>query len=202
MQIALRPTMAMCGFSSRRVYLVGEDAYLEREHPIVCAIASEGYVHTLGDGGTVRRRGRSGFTRTPGQKMPFPFPVATITKLTARFADLFRLRSGSAFYGTLVVSLRRNGVAFYWVPCKLRTAPRASIDRLWSVGGSVAINSRLPGPTRPKSPPIFSRSCARFRPVIQRTLGDLRSRDRRLRRYRSCSCRAAGPAWYPSPGVD
>src|SRR6185312_6786553 len=106
------------------------DAYLERACDRL-SIASEGYVHSLGE---AERLGAIAiwFHTHPGEA-GVPVPSIHDHNVDREIADLFRLRSGSAFYGTLIVSPRPDGLAFTGT-LQPDNAARVAVDRLWRVG--------------------------------------------------------------------
>ena len=154
---------------ARRVNLIGDEAYVERTRDRLC-IASEGYVHSLGE---AERLGAVAiwFHTHPGENA-IPIPSRHDHKVDREIADLFRLRSGSELYGTLVVSPRAEGLTFSGT-LQPETGARIAIDRLWQVGDQWRLTQAFQ--TRRKEvSSIFSRSVHAFGPAIQGALGDLR----------------------------
>jgi hypothetical protein len=86
--------------------------------------------------------------------------------------DLFRLRSGSPYYGALILSPRPSDHAFTG-HLQRQDAPSLKIERLWQVGDRWhlvrAFDSALP-----LLSPVFDRNVRAFGPAVQQTLGDLR----------------------------
>lgn len=154
---------------ARRVRLVAESAYLERTHDRL-SIASDGYVHSLGE---AEKLGAVPiwFHTHPGTHA-VPIPSDHDHVVDAAISDLFRLRSGSGFYGTLVISPRPDGFAFTGT-LQGEDGITTPIDRLWRVGDDWQLRRSYSSPSA-QIAPIFSRSVRAFGSQVQATLGDLR----------------------------
>lgn len=154
---------------ARELWWVEDNAYMVRE-PDRLSIASHGYVPALSRAESLGAIA-IWFHTHPAVGM-VPRPSAADRDVDREIADLFRLRSSSPFYGTLIVSPRATGVVFTGSLQREGVAP-VSIDRMWEVGNhwrlSRAEDSRLP----PLSP-IFDRNVRAFGGAIQAALGDLR----------------------------
>jgi proteasome lid subunit RPN8/RPN11 len=153
----------------RQIFWVADDAYLERAGDRL-SIASQGYVSALGH---AERLGAVAlwFHTHPGGGGQ-PVPSAADRQVDQDIADLFRLRTGSRFYGTLIVSPRTNDLAFSGALCPEGEAA-IPIDRLWRVGDGWRL-SRAYDSALPEISPIFDRSVRAFGASIQGALGDLR----------------------------
>ena len=153
----------------REMHWVPDDAYLARESTHL-SIASQGYVHALGE---AERIGAVPiWFHTHPSLVGHPTPSVADRKVDRDISDLFRLRSGSQFYGTLIVSPRQNGLTFTGTLApELGEANR--IDRLWRVGESWQLTRSFDSAS-PEIPVIFDRNVRAFGPAIQATLGDLR----------------------------
>lgn len=153
---------------ARRLDLVPESAYLKRggDH---LTIASEGYVPALGQ---AERWGAMPiwFHTHPGLHGA-PIPSLHDHQVDKEIADLFRLRSGSAYYGTLVVSPRLEGIAFTGM-VESEGGDRVRLDRLWNVGDRWRLTAAYDSDQQTVSP-IFSRSVRAFGSEVQSALGDL-----------------------------
>lgn len=154
---------------ARGVRLVAESAYLERAHDRL-SIASDGYVHSLGE---AEKLGAVPiwFHTHPGIDA-VPIPSHHDHAVDVAISDLFRLRSGSSFYGTLVISPRPEGMAFTGT-LHGEDGITTPIDRLWRVGDDWQLRRTYSSPST-QIAPIFSRSVRAFGSQIQATLGDLR----------------------------
>ncbi|MBY5717068.1 ThiF family adenylyltransferase [Rhizobium leguminosarum] len=133
-------------------------------------IRSEGYVGALGNAET------DGavpiwFHTHPGEA-GVPLPSHHDEQVDRDIADLFQLRSGSGFYGTLIASPRGSDFVFSGT-LQHETGDVSFIDRVWTVGERWRlIQSFAAGPSSLDS--IFDRNIRAFGPAIQSVLGDLR----------------------------
>jgi molybdopterin/thiamine biosynthesis adenylyltransferase len=154
---------------SRKMNWVPDDAYLERASNHM-SIASHGYVPALSE---AERIGAVPiWFHTHPSAVGHPTPSMADRKVDREISDLFRLRSGSPYYATLIVSPRENALTFTGA-----LAPEAGepirIDRLWRVGDGWQLTRSFDSAS-PKIAAIFDRSVRAFGPAIQGTLGDLR----------------------------
>jgi molybdopterin/thiamine biosynthesis adenylyltransferase/proteasome lid subunit RPN8/RPN11 len=151
------------------VVWVDESAYLRRE-PDGLSIASQGYVTALGE---AERRGSMAlwFHTHPGND-GIPLPSAHDHQVDSQIADLFRLRTGSPFYGTVIASPRYNGVTFSGTlqPEGQATIP---IDRFWLLASPWRMLNSF-NVQHQAVAPIFDRNVRAFGPAIQHILGGLR----------------------------
>ena len=85
--------------------------------------------------------------------------------------DLFRLRSGSPYFGSLIFSPRAANLAFTGY-LQLEGAEGRPITRLWQVGDRWKLFRAFDSPL-PNLPPIFDRNVRAFGSAIQQTLNDL-----------------------------
>ncbi|ENY82789.1 UBA/THIF-type NAD/FAD binding protein [Sphingopyxis sp. MC1] len=101
-----------------------------------------------------------------------PIPSKYDRQVDRDISDLFQLRSGSAFYATLIASPQSDGFIFTGeiTPEGGQAVP---IDRVWSVGERWRLLQNF---TRDTTAPatIFDRNVRAFGPDIQHVLGDLR----------------------------
>ncbi len=101
-----------------------------------------------------------------------PSPSEHDRLVDAQIADLFRIRSGSRFYGTVIISPRSNDLAFTGT---LQEEGRAtkSIDRVWFPGDRWRfLSPHGQSHTTPKT--LFDRNIRAFGPAIQETISSLR----------------------------
>src|ERR1051326_2454318 len=114
---------------ARKIIWVDESSYFRRE-PDSLSIASDGYVHAL------REAEESGSTAIwlhthPGHGS-LPIPSSHDKVVDSQIADLFRLRSGSDYYGAIVISPRTEGFTFTGY---LESSTRVHrVERMWIVG--------------------------------------------------------------------
>jgi len=152
----------------RRLRMVRDEAYIKRtRHEMV--ITPEGYVACLGE---AEKLGAMAiwFHTHPGSSA-IPRPSASDRRVDEDLADLFRLRSGSPFYGTLIVSPGEGGIRFSGT-LQHEDGTQYAIDRLWIVGD----RWRLMHPVNAndvRSEARFDRNIRAFGSHIQRALGEL-----------------------------
>jgi hypothetical protein len=148
--------------------LVPDEAYERRERSELF-ITSDGYVPALGvaeETGTVP----IWFHTHPGEGAS-PRPSRRDGRVDAELADLFRLRSGSDYYGALIVSHRGAGVTFTG---HLESAEeeRINIDRLFIVGPRFGLMWSDLSDQEPLTS-FFDRNIRAFGGEVQRVLNDL-----------------------------
>jgi molybdopterin/thiamine biosynthesis adenylyltransferase len=147
---------------------VDEHAYRRREWNGL-SIKSEGYVQALAEAETLGAACIWVHTH-PGQDAS-PRPSKHDHIVDGKIADLFRLRSGSPYYGTLIFSPHSPELAFTGY---LQREGRAAvqIDRLWQIGNRWRL-VRAYDSSMPQLNPIFDRNVRAFGAAVQQTLGDL-----------------------------
>lgn len=147
---------------------VADEAYEVRERDSL-QITSAGYVPALGraeaDGAVpvwVHTHPVPGFS---------PRPSRFDDVVDEQLADPFRLRSGSEFYGSLVLNNLPRGYGFTgFVESETK---RLDIDRVLSVGPRIGLTWSFDSEHGPL-PPEFDRNVRAFGGDVQRILGDLR----------------------------
>ncbi|MCW6531955.1 ThiF family adenylyltransferase [Sphingomonas sp. MMSM20] len=155
----------------RQHVMVSQDAYRKRarDHMV---IAPEGYVPALGEAEALGAMA-IWFHTHPGTTGT-PLPSLADAEVDRAIADLFRLRSGSPYYGTLILSPRESGFAFSGtLQPEGGHSPARAIDRLWIVGDRWRLVSAIKADDRPPSP-IFDRNVRAFGGDVQRALSDLK----------------------------
>jgi hypothetical protein len=154
---------------ARSLHWVPSDAYVEQS-PHHMLIRSEGYVAALGaaeaDGAIA-----IWFHTHPGESGA-PLPSRRDRRVDREIADLFQLRSGSGFYGTLIASPRGSDFVFSG-EITTETGDTTMIDRAWTVGERWRLAHNFATSTK-QPDAIFDRNVRAFGPVIQAVLGDLR----------------------------
>lgn len=153
---------------ARCIRWVGESAYSRRE-TYGLTIQSEGYVHALAEAETLGATCIWVHTH-PGQDAS-PRPSTHDHLVDEEIADLFRLRSGSQYYGTLIFSPRSTGLSFTGY-LQREGSDAVQIERLWQVGSRWRL-ARAYDSALPQLSPIFDRNVRAFGAAIQQTLGDL-----------------------------
>ncbi len=154
---------------ARHIRWVDEAAYTRREWDGL-SIRSEGYVPALAEAETLGATCLWVHTH-PGED-GLPQPSHHDRRVDREIEDLFRIRSGSAYYGALIFSPRPSGLAFTG-HLQREGGPSLKIERMWQVGDrwhlTRAFDSALP-----QLSPIFDRNVRAFGTAVQQTLGDLR----------------------------
>ena len=148
---------------------VTDDAYLDRQEDRL-SIASHGYMPALAEAD--RTRSICLWVHTHPGENARPTPSKADLQVDKDIADLFRLRSDTAYYGTVIFSPRPHDIAFSGT-LQHEGQPSIIIDRLWRVTDDWrllrAVDSALP-----EISPVFDRNIRAFGGSIQLTLGDLR----------------------------
>lgn len=147
---------------------VPDGAYIERKSDRL-SIASEGYVGALGE--AERRNAVAIWLHTHPGMTGIPVPSPYDEEVDRQIKDLFRLRTDSDCYGTLIVSPRPKGLAFSG-RLHVGDDPAAAIERIWLVGDSWRL-VRSYDSGSPPLPDLFDRNVRAFGSDIQATLGDL-----------------------------
>lgn len=153
---------------ARRMCWVDEGAYLRREHDAL-AIASDGYVHVLGEAEILGATCLWVHTHPGDGAIPVQSNHDRI--VDCQLADLFRLRSNSPYYGALIFSPRDGGFVFTGF-LEREDEERRAIERLWQVGDRWRLIHAF-SIAAIDPPGLFDRNIRAFGPAIQTTLGDL-----------------------------
>ena len=154
---------------AREVHWVPLDGYA-RQSATGLSVQAEGYVHAL-----ARAEETASvpiwFHTHPGLGSD-PRPSSRDHVVDAQIADLFRLRSGSVYYGSLIAAPRASGFAFTGF-LEDESTSRYSVNRLWNVGDRFRLTVAH-GIEDDGLSPEFDRNVRAFGPAIQQTLGTLR----------------------------
>jgi molybdopterin/thiamine biosynthesis adenylyltransferase/proteasome lid subunit RPN8/RPN11 len=154
---------------ARDIRWVPDAAYAYRSHERL-SIRSEGYIRALGEAELAGATCLWIHTHPGLESSPLPSDHDRV--VDAQLADVFRLRTGSSYYGALVFAPTATGVTFSG-HIQLPDEAAQSIDRLWEVGSRWrlvrAYDSELP-----PLPPMYDRNVRAFGSAIQQTLADLR----------------------------
>lgn len=154
---------------ARQMRWVNEDAYARREWDRL-TIRSDGYVPALGEAESLAATGIWVHTH-PGED-GLPQPSLHDRRVDREIEDLFRIRSGSPYYGALIISPRPSDLAFTG-HLQRQDGPALKIERLWQVGDRWHL-VRAFDSVLPQLSPIFDRHVRAFGPAVQQTLSDLR----------------------------
>lgn len=153
---------------AREYYPVPEVAYARREVDGL-TVDSLGYVPTLARAEELGAMAIWVHTH-PGIGAS-PQPSRHDEVVDSQLADTFRLRTGSEYYGALILSPTEGGLCFTGhIDAESREAKR--IDRMWSVGDRFSLISNEPGQGS-ESLEMFDRNIRAFGPAIQSTLSNL-----------------------------
>lgn len=147
-----------------------EAAHYARRAPDGLSVAAEGYVHSLGHAETTGCIPIWFHTHPGYGSDPRPSPHDEV--VDSQIAELFRLRSGSPYYGALIVAPRKQGITFTGF-LEDDASARISMDRIWSVGERFRL-TWTHGAAKHGLSPEFDRNVRAFGPVVQQTLGELR----------------------------
>jgi len=153
----------------RKFRWVDESAYLRRESDSL-AISSHGYVPALGEAEDLHAVPIWVHTH-PGVD-GIPRPSRHDRLVDKQLADLFRLRSGGDYYGSLIISPREKGLAFTGF-LQAEHSSAVSLDRLWIVGDRLKLFRSFDSDL-PELSPIFDRNVRAFGGAVQQTLSALR----------------------------
>jgi molybdopterin/thiamine biosynthesis adenylyltransferase/proteasome lid subunit RPN8/RPN11 len=153
---------------ARCIRWVEEAAYSRRECNGL-TIQSEGYVHALAEAENLGAACIWVHTH-PGQGA-LPRPSKHDRFVDGEITDLFRLRSGSPYYGTLILSPHSPELAFTGY-LQREGGVAVQIERLWQVGNRWRL-VRAYDSSMPQLSPIFDRNVRAFGAAVQQTLGDL-----------------------------
>lgn len=148
---------------------VPQEEYIEQES-FGLVIPPTGYIPALAE---AERNGDTAlwFHTHPGLD-GIPRPSSHDHEVDRQIADLFRIRTGSAYYWTLIFSPRSAGCAFTGTvhPEDDRVEP---IDRIWIVGDSWGLLLSFDS-DRAALPDLFERNIRAFSPDMQIALRELR----------------------------
>ena len=153
---------------ARSLHWVPNSAYRRRSLRDI-VVSAEGYTAALGKAEQDRAVPMWVHTHPGGS----PLPSTKDRSVDEAIADVFRLRSGSDWYGTVIASPREAGLALTGTIQHHETGTKA-IDRFWMVGDrwelQQAFNRRQEGGDLA----VFDRNVRAFGEAIQTTIGMLR----------------------------
>ena len=133
---------------ARHIRWVAESAYIRRDWDGM-VIRPEGYVRSLAEAEIIGATCIWVHTH-PGQGAS-PQPSEHDRIVDREIADLFRLRSGSPYYGTLIFSPRSSNIAFTGYVARDDSRP-VRIERLWQVGDRWQLRRSFDSSLPPLSP--------------------------------------------------
>jgi molybdopterin/thiamine biosynthesis adenylyltransferase len=152
----------------REIHWVDPVHYLRRASDGL-SVASSGYVHSLGKAEATGCTPLWFHTHPGIGSDPRSSPHDDV--VDSQITDLFRLRSTSSHYGSLIVAPREGGIAFTGF---IEDADgRTLVDRVWTVGNRLRLTWRN-GARAEGLSPQFDRNVRAFGPAVQETLANLR----------------------------
>ena len=154
---------------ARGMRWVNDSAYTVRDWNRM-SIRSEGYIRALGEAETLRATALWVHTH-PGRDA-WPVKSDPDHTVDSEIAELFRIRSGSTYYGSLIFSCHSSGLAFTGHLHPEHSKP-VQVSRLWQVGDRWRLYRAFDSPSS-QLLPIFDRNVRAFGPAIQQTLSDLK----------------------------
>ena len=153
---------------SRKIRWVNESAYLERGAERL-SIASAGYVPALAEAEALGSVAVWVHTHPSGG---IPLPSKHDRLVDIQIADLFRIRTGSPYFGALIFSWHSSGLTFSGY-LSSKELDAITVDRLWAVGDTFRLTRSFDS-NLPKLAPIFDRNIRAFGNAVQATLNDIR----------------------------
>lgn len=162
-------TARECRLLAREYLPVPDSEYLERRETALL-IGSGGYVPALARAEQLDAAAIWVHTH-PGVGSN-PTPSSHDQVVDQQLADVFRTRTGSVYYGALILSPGRDETAFSGHVASERTGPLA-IERLWTVGDRLRLQFSHGRPPAGLSP-AYDRNIRAFGAAVQRTVRDLR----------------------------
>ena len=151
----------------RSLHWVPERAYLDRS-PHEMRIQSDGYVPALAAAEEAGAIPMWLHTHPAGP----PIPSRKDARVEADLGDVFRLRSGSDHFGTVIVSPSDGGLALTGT-IQGTDLISARIDRFWLVGDRWRLHQAFDAGRWHFEPGVFDRSVRAFGEAVQRTIGEL-----------------------------
>ncbi len=152
----------------RSIYWVPDSAYVHRESDSL-SIASHGYVPALAE---AERIGATAiWLHTHPGNGSAPLPSTHDLEVDRQLSDVFRLRTGSDFYGYLIISPTEKHIAFTG-QVDSENEPSRAIDALWFVGDRLIY---VPTFAHPMGLPseVYDRNVRAFGPIMQEVLDKL-----------------------------
>jgi molybdopterin/thiamine biosynthesis adenylyltransferase len=156
----------------REIQWVPAQCYVVRECDEM-TITSEGYVHALARAESIGAVCL--WLHTHPGSYGVPLPSVRDAKVDELLAELFRLRSGSPYYGTVIFSPRDTGIAFSGY-IQAEGADLQAIDRILAIGSRLRLVqsfSFTEKPGREILGGMFDRNIRAFGSAVQNTLREL-----------------------------
>ncbi|HZR77922.1 MAG TPA: ThiF family adenylyltransferase, partial [Chthoniobacterales bacterium] len=151
---------------ARSMHWVAEEAYLVRS-PVELRVASETYVKDLSH--AEKDKEVAIWVHTHPNMGP-PVPSNMDEKVDKQIADVFRVRTGSEYYGSLILSQALDGFSFTG---KIQTPDRTeALTRIFVTGDRWKLQFSFESGNIAEDP-LFDRNVRAFGPVIQKTISNL-----------------------------
>ena len=153
---------------ARKIHWVKDSSYVVRgaDH---LSIASEGYVPFLAEGEAIGATAIWVHTH-PGVASP-PQPSGHDKEVDRQISELFRLRTGSQYYGSIIFAPRQQGIAFTGY-LQADSDERIAVKRLWEVGDRFRLTRSFDLPALSMQP-MFDRNVRALGGAIQEALSEL-----------------------------
>lgn len=153
----------------REIHWVPDESYLERDVDGL-SIASEGYVPALARAAEIDATALW-FHTHPGSGSS-PRPSRRDKRVDEEITELFKLRTESDNYGTLICAVREGQLVFTG-HVDVDGTGRRPIERLWEVGRRFRLTAADDAPKAAEVPGLFDRNVRAFGGDVQRVLGVL-----------------------------
>lgn len=153
---------------AREYHPVDDSSYLRR-HEDALTIASGGYVPALARAEQLGAAALWVHTH-PGEGSS-PTPSQYDDVVDTKLAETFRLRTGSDYYGALILSPAAGGLRFTG-HVAVDAGPKLQIDRIWRVGDRFCLTHSVNQPSS-ELLGMFDRNVRAFGSVVQTTLSNL-----------------------------
>jgi molybdopterin/thiamine biosynthesis adenylyltransferase len=157
-----------------RKMLWADDHFYTLRGPDGMIIKPEGYIHALALAESIGAACLWVHTHPGNYSAPVPSDHDHL--VDKQISDLFRLRSGSLYYGTLIFSPRENGLVFTG-RLQAEGCGGHVINYIWQVGSRWRLfhsyDHMLAATEEGSCEKLFDRNIRAFGPAIQKTLGDL-----------------------------
>lgn len=151
---------------ARSMHWIAEEHYLVR-NAVELRVASEVYVKPLADAEKNSEIGIWVHTHPNGYP---PQPSERDLLVDAQIADVFRIRTGSEYYGSLILSQSSDGFSFTG---KFQTVTETNaVTHLFAVGDRLTLQKSFEFSDESKDP-VFDRNIRAFGPAIQHSIGEL-----------------------------
>ncbi len=155
---------------AREIHWIPDESYLERKADGL-SIASEGYVPALARAADINATALWFHTHPgPGSS---PRPSRRDEHVDDAVTELFKLRTESDNYGTLICAADDDGRVVFTGHVDVDGIGQRPIERLWEVGRRFRLTTAQDAPKAVEVPEVFDRNVRAFGGDVQRVLGEL-----------------------------